>query len=214
MIFAPTPILTSTKDTLEIRKALVDVVGAVNKQFNSTSDFISIVSNKTVYDITALIQSPVKNIIYTIKNDSGSGTTISYNGSSVTPAMAVGIVYQFIWDGTYWSFITNGILESGSNVNGYYVKYSDGTLLCYGGSAAIISNNGTSPIFYGSSNITFPHKFKNTPFIQSQTAGNSIGIAWGGLNSSITVNGFTTFRCAQNSGDTGYIHWSAFGRWK
>lgn len=57
---------------------------------------------------------------------------------------------------------TNYIVEKGSNSNGEYIKYSDGTMICYG----IITRSGTLADYWNEVTsffidyIPFPQKFK------------------------------------------------------
>lgn len=61
----------------------------------------------------------------------------------------------------------NGIIESGSNANGNYIKYADGTLICYGRASMSFSIN----IAYGSvfrsdvQSISLPYSFIDTNYV-------------------------------------------------
>ena len=61
----------------------------------------------------------------------------------------------------------NGIIESGSNENGKYIKFSDGTLICYGKASMSFSIN----IAYGSvfrsdmQSISLPYSFIDTNYV-------------------------------------------------
>ena len=61
----------------------------------------------------------------------------------------------------------NGIIESGSNANGKYIKFSDGTLICYGRAIMSFSIN----IAYGSvfrsdiQSISLPYSFIDTNYV-------------------------------------------------
>lgn len=64
----------------------------------------------------------------------------------------------------------NGVVESGSNDNGYWIKYADGTMICTG-SKSVIANasttNETGGGIYRSSGIefnTFPQSFTDVPY--------------------------------------------------
>lgn len=65
---------------------------------------------------------------------------------------------------------TAPIIESGSNANGYYVKYADGTMICY--AKVLSANNSTTGTAY-----TTPVTFYDTN-ISITTGG--VGIASGG----------------------------------
>lgn len=70
-------------------------------------------------------------------------------------------------DGAYLKEIIDGIVESGSNANGHYLKFADGTLIQYG--KVFINSGSTSKAsggitFYSndSVSVTFPISFTGT----------------------------------------------------
>lgn len=105
------------------------------------------------------------------------------------------------------------VIESGSNSNGYWVKYVDGTLLQYG----ILSYqpNCTIPrgaIFGGSAiTVTLPISFLNTNYWAYVI--DSIDIWFGVTPSAISSFTFTTLFYT-TLGGTRTAKWSAVGRWK
>lgn len=54
------------------------------------------------------------------------------------------------------------IVESGSNDNGSYIKYSDGTMMCY---HTILPNEQNTIYHYSYSFWTFPMSFIDNPYI-------------------------------------------------
>jgi hypothetical protein len=100
---------------------------------------------------------------------------------------------------------TGAIIERGSNANGDYVRYADGTQICWrsgdtGGAAAVTR--------------TFPAAFVNTdvtasPTIRGSTTGSSLlaksGIPTATTCEFVTVSGTTITALSFN--------WSAIGRW-
>ena len=97
-------------------------------------------------------------------------------------------------------FNNSAIIESGSNANGYYTKFADGTLICFGN-----KTNLTSTAY------TLPYPFVNTNYFLAvaQTDGASGRVRRPGL---IIVSS-TQFRGDTNAkiGNWWYI---AIGRWK
>ena len=56
----------------------------------------------------------------------------------------------------------NNIVESGSNANGKYVKYSDGTMICYN---EVIMDTKNSDYLYQYKEWTFPQAFYSSPLV-------------------------------------------------
>ena len=70
-------------------------------------------------------------------------------------------------NGVYEEFYEdNGIVESGSNENGNYIKYVDGTMICYGKKTFQVDINTTTGALYSGTidnALTFPQKFVGLP---------------------------------------------------
>lgn len=107
----------------------------------------------------------------------------------------------------------NGGIESGSNANGNYVKYPDGTLIQYGSSIGSTSALGITE--------TLPITFLNTGYriIANGSSSTSSSILFPKINSKTT----TTFNILSYAkGDSVSTHalatydidWIAIGRWK
>ena len=112
------------------------------------------------------------------------------------------------------------IVETGSNSNGNWIKFSDGWMICYG--LASMSNVINSTMIYDQLR-NFPASFIETPMIQggqvhshNDLNAGAPGINFnyqGGLTSStfrIGVRLWSTFSNAFSI----YIAWTAIGRWK
>lgn len=115
---------------------------------------------------------------------------------------------------TYSCNYINGIVESGNNANGYYVKFIDGTLICYG-----VVNNITTPANDGISTlITLPTSFINTNYNVSFTIVNG-GAYWANVSSSVNsknANNFKMYTWNEAGSDNSDQSFSyiAIGRWK
>ena len=116
----------------------------------------------------------------------------------------------------------NGVVESGSNSNGYYVKFDDGTMIqCGEATKTIATNAALTSGGYRSSGFTFdfPIDFYEPP---KSVVANSVSInldANGVLitSSSTTKSRFQAVWWSINSNSTsrdGVIMWQAIGRWK
>lgn len=99
--------------------------------------------------------------------------------------------------------------QSGSNSNGNWIKFADGTMVCYG------SGSVTASTSYAT--ITYPEVFSKTPDLQL-TPGYSyyadISMTYG----SPTASSFQAFPRRVSTGavvdQTQYFSWLAIGRWK
>ena len=98
-------------------------------------------------------------------------------------------------------------IESGNNTNGYYIKYADGTMICY-------DNKYFSTA--GWQTITYPVEYVSTPTILCNTNSGTTESATFVLTK-ISNIGLTTFRTCivLTSGyDNGTVNWIAIGKWK
>lgn len=119
---------------------------------------------------------------------------------------------------------TKGIYESGSNANGSYIKYDDGTMICYAYKSASFgswSSQGNLYMATNTSNITFPQTFYDTPIVTlTQNPGDrgaSYWQCWSGriINDTSKISYIQLWRpttATENLDiDFSYI---AIGRWK
>ena len=68
----------------------------------------------------------------------------------------------------------NGIISKGSNSNGYYVKFADGTLICHVDKSTTEQNNGASAgnFYYSDAETwTYPLAFNASPRVIAQVNG-------------------------------------------
>lgn len=99
------------------------------------------------------------------------------------------------------------IIESGSNANGYYTKFADGTLICrYSFTDKLLSGH----------TVTFPHPFISTEdlsIITQQARDNGISAQWinGQAINKVSKTGFDVYAGYSESCT---IYWTAIGRWK
>ena len=114
------------------------------------------------------------------------------------------------------NYINNnvGIVESGSNTNGNYIKFADGTMICY----AILSfnleiTNQYEGVYYANTgSITFPQEFISTPVINIMLR----GIAGGGYSFyNVLTSEFSGFVWKIQSKTSEFsLLYQAIGRWK
>ena len=108
---------------------------------------------------------------------------------------------------------TTGVVGSGSNANGSYVKLADGTLVCYGEISAVNVPAGTGA--YGL--VTLPVSMYDSTY-KVFTKRLESGAHWATVESQITDKIATSFRIRywNNSGNdsSNKDMWVAVGRWK
>lgn len=120
---------------------------------------------------------------------------------------------------TIWAYkhesLGAGIIESGSNANGSYLKYSDGAMIAWGAASlapGTVNNQNIGTYgwsFYSSAatGVTFPTPFYAAPQIQASAQS---GFA---IHDTVTVNGFNLYAVGYSSGSR-VLTWLAIGRWK
>lgn len=109
------------------------------------------------------------------------------------------------------------IVESGSNANGNYVKFGNGTMICWHRKSTI--NTITipdGPLFAtGSNPWIFPSVFSEPPVVNvMESAG--VGGSWGSLGGGATTSYDTTFQIVRTTsyGAIPAAGLMAIGRWK
>lgn len=114
---------------------------------------------------------------------------------------------------------TGAIIEQGSNANGNYVKYADGTQLCWGAlirtGVAINNPSTTSGCHFENSaqTITFPAVFIAAPsFTHSENSGNLMW-TWGSPPPTTTQGSLRLVSASLESSRNSHICWQASGRW-
>ncbi len=109
-----------------------------------------------------------------------------------------------------------GIVESGSNVNGYYIKFEDGTLMCWGSLNASpqIVNAWGSLFITSPYTINFPVEFYvSIPSFQASLASGDLTMT--GYESVGTGSAIIRFIRGQSLTISNKpIVWQAIGRWK
>lgn len=108
---------------------------------------------------------------------------------------------------------TFGIIESGSNSNGNYIKFSDGTMIEYG-SATISTNNSSGGIFpyLGGSYITFPTQFLNSPVCFSNIYEDSA--YWNSSVTNVSPSQANLAVSGDRNNTSHIVMWLAVGKWK
>lgn len=111
---------------------------------------------------------------------------------------------------------TGSVIESGTNGNGWYIRYADGTQICRAitGSAIVAATQAPDGSYYsGVVTFTFPSAFTATPTVTNgvlSAGGYFASCATEGLTTSSTVSYRLT---SPANGTTAYISYMAIGRW-
>jgi hypothetical protein len=109
----------------------------------------------------------------------------------------------------------DAIVEQGSNSNGTYIKYANGTLICRGSTASTVTTStATGGVYYGNSTITFPYTFNDALLTISPGAKYTAGIAWAGRYYSVTTTGAAVTMMGSTSTSAAYYTYVAVGEWK
>lgn len=112
------------------------------------------------------------------------------------------------------------VIDSGSNSNGKWIKFSDGTMICWNymevTDQAIATAYGS--LYQGTRVITYPVEFVSTPTLTCSMFKYGSSASWGGTSEHTTpltngtLRGFDAF--SRPTGTTCRIGWHAIGKWK
>ncbi|MGN1269342.1 MAG: hypothetical protein ACI4UU_00505 [Clostridia bacterium] len=113
-----------------------------------------------------------------------------------------------------------GIVESGSNENGHYIKFVDGTMICYLNITAtdqsINTQYGTSALYFGTRRWTFPQVFISAPVVNCGSFRWGTSGSWGSVTeinkTYATLIGYDFYPRA--TGTSTQIKAIAIGKWK
>lgn len=107
------------------------------------------------------------------------------------------------------------VIERGSNANGEYVKYADGTMICYGsrsGALGTTGYSGISGLFSGEYTWFFPATFANVPVVTGHGADQS-RVGWcGSLAAGPTQCNVVYYTGTSSPNVITYV--TATGRWR
>lgn len=108
-----------------------------------------------------------------------------------------------------------GVVESGSNANGSYVKYADGTMICYATVPFTLDITGQfEGVYYANTgDVTFPATFFSMPTLNITFR----GLAGGGYSFYNIYNGYFNgfvWKTQSKSNVSLTMMYVAIGRWK
>ena len=153
----------------------------------------------------------------------GDGAALTVQSTSINAIATDGLGHFLIGglDGSQLSVSTSdyveagaGIIDSGHNTNGYYIRFADGTQIAWwqddtNRTTALAS----APYFYYSVTKTFPFAFAGLPFLidLSSSAGWFVNMSKGSIGPTAAVIYLWNLQANTASGFPGYM---AIGRWK
>lgn len=113
---------------------------------------------------------------------------------------------------------TGAIIEKGSNDNGTYTKFADGTMVCT--YSASVTDQACStdyaPLYHGTRSWTYPHAFISEPVVAVPLFKWGTGASWGGVAGGVTTSSVTLRIydvASRASGTSTLIGATAIGRW-
>jgi hypothetical protein len=110
---------------------------------------------------------------------------------------------------------TGAIIERGSNANGEFVKYADGTLICLCNYSSIYTTDSLQNQIYSSGvfTISLPTSFINNGFVLASTLAPSSGRCWIELLQSNNVNSVSCRLIGNFVTSSAKVRVAAIGRW-
>jgi hypothetical protein len=112
---------------------------------------------------------------------------------------------------------TGAIIEQGSNANGTYIKYADGTMVCHrtSTSPSVTSLSLAAPLFVTSSlGFTFPSAFVGSvPSVTPFAASPGAAIVWGATEGSVSLTTYQMRITSTSSTTSAFAGYIAIGRW-
>jgi len=144
-------------------------------------------------------------------------STVQANGKRGEPAPSA-FAKLNANDGELYALVgVGGIVDSGSNANGSYVKYADGTMECWGISTnAVAVNTAGGSVFHSSVAVgfNFAVAFSNVPSISPSAITSNGYYCWAAVDGSASSAAFACRAVSPANGVSSYLCYIARGRWK
>ena len=173
---------------------------------NNDSGFITnTVNDLTNYTLSSALSTVATTGDYNDLLNKPSALTLD---STVSTTSTNGVENQAITN------YVNSVVDSGSNANGNYVKYLDGTMICYGmySSTLSITSQFEGVYYANTGTITFPVEFYDKPVVFTQVNIAGGGFTYYGYNKT-NFSGFI-WKIQSKSNASVEMNWTAIGRWK
>lgn len=110
--------------------------------------------------------------------------------------------------------VTGAIVERGANVNGEYVRFADGTQICWFTAGADDHFTDSSGDLYWAQEVcVFPVAFIGAPVVSPTALNASSGLCWGAVSGLPSATTFTFQAVGTVSGGAYRLSYLATGRW-
>ena len=186
----------------EINKVTDDNMNEIKSVTNTNADELA---EKIVYD-----EDDITENTGLIIEEMPEGSNIPYLNSEIDNE------YGTATNRGYSQEYINGIIESGSNANGNYIKYVNGTMICTGvknfTGVNFTTQNGSVYIPATSPTINFAQQFIENPVVTLTAFNRANGVYESGLSTSLVAIWPFAFSSITNVNYS--IHYIAIGRWK
>ena len=189
------------QEDLDSLKTSINTKVSIGKSSGANTSYI----NNNGSSIELIIGSGVETLSKIVIDSSGN-VTIGGSSKITINGLTADVNPQTDFK-TMPTVSSSPIVSSGSNTNGYYTKFADGTLICrYSFTDKLLSGH----------TVTFPHPFISTEdlsIITQQVRDNGISAQWinGQAINKVSKTGFNVYAGYSESST---IYWKAIGRWK
>ena len=115
---------------------------------------------------------------------------------------------------TITTVVSTGIYDSGSNSNGNWIRFTDGTMICWYSDPNITTTSTLilAPFYTNQTPVyTYPIPFVSIPEISTSCKINTSVVFPGSANPGLTT---VNVHLCGFSGAAGYISYQAIGKWK
>ena len=157
---------------------------------------------------------------YTLTIQAGSGTVVTVPISAAGTTVPQALAFNVYCDGA-GNLVTVDMPLYTTSASGSAVRFSDGTMIQWGGSGPYSLNNAVGTTNYASAGIggTFPIAFVGSaPIFTPDSSGPANYWSWAANNGVVSLSGFTgqilVAPYASAGAATAYLNWFAVGRWK
>jgi hypothetical protein len=109
------------------------------------------------------------------------------------------------------------IIETGSNANGEFIKFADGTMFCFGiVTAALVTSSSIGSIYFNSvAALTHPAEFTSISSVEMSNTTTQAGMVFGATARSVSFTNYTLRAYGvTNTSSCSTWFYSAIGRWK
>ena len=138
------------------------------------------------------------------------GATYTQYSGQTAPALLFGGT----WTDITATSLPTQIYDSGSNSLGNWIRYTDGTMQCWGTTGNITTGSPSTivTIFFATLAQSFPQSFSSTPYV-TYTPQQVGGYGWGMHVASVSTSGFTGGILSESNTYTTFLYWTAIGKW-